>query len=44
MSKKQTPIGALEEAFQLIREKYYSTSKVEANKDATFNLTLTVNR
>lgn len=37
-------MGVLEAAFEIIRQKYYSTSKAEANKDATFHLCLTVER
>lgn len=36
--------GAFGEAMQLVREKYLETVKVKANKNATFNLVLTVDR
>lgn len=37
-------IGALEQAFKIIRQRYWETTRVEINKDATFNLCLTVDR
>ncbi len=37
-------IGALEQAFKIIRDSYFRTVPAECNKNATFNLCLTVDR
>lgn len=42
--EKHTTRGAFGEAMQIILQRYLECMKAECNKDATFNLCLTVDR